>query len=80
MDKLTKTFDRWFLAHPRSVNQSYFQHLWFAAKFGGKLLLTGMACIIHGLFPCLCTKTASNRLPKLQEEIQKQVSGERLPS
>ena len=33
---------RLFTTHPHSVDESYFQHMAFAAKFSGLLFLAGM--------------------------------------
>ncbi|MDP4593366.1 MAG: DUF6356 family protein, partial [Beijerinckiaceae bacterium] len=40
---------RLFLNHPRSVNETYLQHLAFAGKFSAKLVLAACAALIHAL-------------------------------
>jgi hypothetical protein len=45
---------RRFTDHPASVNETYFQHMAMAFGFGGRMLLGGMACLVHGVFPWLC--------------------------
>ncbi len=51
--------DRVFLAHPRTVDESYLQHCAFALRIGSQLLLAGMAALVHAIVPCLCQTTAS---------------------
>lgn len=53
-----------FIKHPHSVGETYFQHLRFAFGFGINMLLGGLACIIHAIFPFLFQKTGSNMLLK----------------
>ncbi len=48
-----------FTAHPRSVGESYFQHLRFALRFGAKMTAGGLAAILHALFPFCFVTTAS---------------------
>ena len=42
---------RRFTDHPSSVNETYFQHMGMAFGFGGRMLLGGLACLVHGLCP-----------------------------
>jgi hypothetical protein len=51
--------DRIFLSHPRKVEESYFEHAAFAARFSGRLLLAAGAAAVHAVIPCLFEKTAS---------------------
>ena len=48
-----------FTAHPASVGETYFEHMRFARKFGGRMLLGGAAAVVHSLFPFLFVTTAS---------------------
>jgi hypothetical protein len=61
--------DRWFLAHPRSVNESYLEHQACALKFSGSLLRAGLACFVHALVPGLFERTASGAVAKLHDEM-----------
>jgi hypothetical protein len=61
--------DRLFLAHPRSVDESYFEHQKVAFSFAGVLFLAAAACALHGLFPALCEKTGSNMVKRLYERM-----------
>jgi len=58
-----------FLNHPASVDESYFEHMRFASSFAAGLLLAGLAAIVHALIPCLCEKTASNKIRELYSRI-----------
>lgn len=48
---------RAFTEHPASVGESYVQHMGMAFGFGAKMVVSGLACLIHGIFPFLfvCT-------------------------
>ena len=58
-------FGRLFMDHPRSVGESYFEHLLFAGGFAVRLLGAGLAALVHALIPCLFEKTASNMIAKM---------------
>ena len=58
-------FGRLFMDHPRSVGESYFEHLLFAGGFVLRLLGAGLAALVHALIPCLFEKTASNMIAKM---------------
>ena len=53
-------------AHLLEAGESYLEHMRFAVGVGLMLLAAGLACIIHGLFPGLCTKTASRTVDELK--------------
>lgn len=55
-----------FTAHPRSVNETYRQHLGFALLFGIKMMSGGVAAMLHAIFPFLFVATAG----KLCDELQ----------
>ena len=60
---------RLFTEHPASVGESYGEHLLVAGRFGGRLLLAGLACLVHALLPFLFVKTGSNAIRALHEEM-----------
>lgn len=66
---MTHTFARLFTAHPASVEESYFQHMRFAAGFAGNLFLAGAAALIHAVFPFLFERAASTIINKLHHRI-----------
>ena len=63
-------FQLLFQEHPASYNESYIQHLINAALFGAKLVIAGIACIVHAILPFLFVDTASNQVKKLNEELK----------
>ena len=60
---------RLFTAHPASVGETYFGHLMQATSFGFRMLLAGIACILHGLFPFLFVTTGSDVMKALHGEM-----------
>ena len=60
---------RRFTDHPSSVNETYFQHMAMAFGFGGRMLLGGLACLVHGLFPWLCTTRGSDTVRGLHQRM-----------
>lgn len=56
---------RIFLDHPAHVDETYLEHMAFAGKFSGKLMLAAGAAAVHALIPCLCEKTASTIIADL---------------
>jgi hypothetical protein len=48
-----------FTAHPSSVGETYWQHQRFAARFGARMALGGVAALVHAVLPFCCTTTAS---------------------
>ena len=52
--------------HLAEANESYLKHLRFAAGVGLMLVAAGLACIVHGLLPGLCTRTASRTVDELK--------------
>lgn len=60
---------RAFTEHPASVGESYFGHLLQATGFGLRMILAGLACVLHGLFPFLCVTTGSDAMTALHREM-----------
>ena len=50
---------RLFTDHPRSVGESYLEHLRFACTFGTRMVTGGLACFFHGFLPFLFQTTGS---------------------
>ena len=65
----TVMLERWFLAHPRSLNESYLEHQACALKFSFSLFAAAGACLIHALVPGLFERTASRRVETLHREM-----------
>jgi hypothetical protein len=58
-----------FTDHPESVGESYVEHLGMASSFGFAMLKGGLACLVHGIFPFLCTTTGSRTVRALHERM-----------
>ena len=63
------TFEKLFVAHPRSVGETYSQHLGTACTFGARMIVAGSACLLHGFFPFLFVKTGSTTVRHLHDEM-----------
>jgi hypothetical protein len=55
-----------FTEHPRSVNESYWEHFGFALTFGAKMTLGGLAAMAHAVLPFLFVATAG----RVNDELQ----------
>ena len=62
--------NRWFLAHPRSVGESYWEHAAVAGRFGAVMVVGGIACLVHAVFPALFPRTASDRVKRLYQQMK----------
>ena len=56
---------RAFTEHPASVGETYGQHFMHASGFGMRMILGGIACLLHGFFPFLFVKTGSKQIATL---------------
>jgi hypothetical protein len=61
--------DKLFLEHPRSVDESYAQHFGVASSFGLRMILAGLACLVHGLVPGLFVRTGSDAIRELHDRM-----------
>jgi hypothetical protein len=57
--------DALFFRHPRSVGESYLEHMVTALGFAGRLALAALFCGIHALVPALCERTGSRMVAQL---------------
>lgn len=58
-----------FLNHPRSVDETYLEHMAFAGKFSVKLFAAGFCALVHALIPALFEKTASTMIAQMYAKI-----------
>jgi len=63
MQAISKLFNQ----HPESVGENYFEHMATSFGFGSKMLVSGLACLIHGIFPFFCVTTGSQTITKLHK-------------
>jgi hypothetical protein len=62
-------FRRLFIDHPASVGETYFEHLITASGFGTKMVLAGVACVIHAFLPAIFTNRGSDAICALHERM-----------
>ncbi len=60
---------RAFTEHPASVGETYIEHLVKAVCFGTRMMLAGIACLVHGVLPFLFVRTGSRAIADLSERM-----------
>lgn len=60
---------RWFIEHPRSVGETYIEHLRVAVSFGTSMIAGGLACLVHALLPRLFPTKGSQTIAGLHERM-----------
>lgn len=58
-----------FNDHPATVGETYTEHLAAASGFGLRMILAGLACLVHGLLPFLFTRTGSDAIRELHTRM-----------
>ena len=58
-----------FTDHPESVGESYGEHLVTATGFGARMVLAGLACMVHAFLPFLFVKTGSHEISGLYDRM-----------
>lgn len=58
-----------FTDHPRSVGETYFQHMAVAADFGVRMFTGALCCLLHAAFPFLFERTASAIITELHDRM-----------
>ncbi len=61
---------RLFTEHPGSVDESYGEHMVRASCFGGRMVVAGLACMVHSLLPFLFVHTGSVAIDELHARMQ----------
>lgn len=64
-----------FNRHPRDVGETYGEHLGQASGFGASLIVAGLACLVHAVFPFWFERTASQRVQKLHARMSRRAAG-----
>ena len=72
---MTDRLLRAFTEHPASVGESYWQHLAFALGFAVKLLLAGLAALVHAVLPFLFKTTASRLIAEMAARACNRTAG-----
>lgn len=58
-----------FNKHPSAVGETYSEHLHHATTFGVTMVVAGLACLIHAIFPFWFEKTASLCIQRLHARM-----------
>jgi hypothetical protein len=72
---MSNLIDRLFAEHPRSVGETYPEHFGIACRFGAAMILAGLACFVHALFPKLFERTGSSAIKRLYEKLMARQPG-----
>lgn len=62
-------FEKLFTEHPRTVGESYLEHMRASWGVALQLISAGVKCIVHGLVPGLCKTAGSDAILTLHREI-----------
>ncbi len=58
-----------FTEHPASVDETYFEHMRFAAGMSGRLLKAAWCCAIHAVMPWRHCTTGSTAIKEMHEIV-----------
>lgn len=58
-------FRRLFIDHPKSVDESYFEHFRVAGSFGVAMMWGGMKALVHAVVPGMCITSGSDTVKRL---------------
>jgi hypothetical protein len=58
-----------FREHPQEVGESYAEHFAAASGFGVKMIVGGIACVVHAIVPGLFITTGSGTIKKLYDQM-----------
>lgn len=59
-----------FIDHPRAIGETYAQHAATALSFGARMVVGGLACMVHAIIPGVFVKTASRTVVQLDAEMR----------
>ena len=62
-------FSKLFREHPTEVGETYAEHFAAAGGFGVKMVVGGVACMIHALVPAMFITTGSGTVKKLYDQM-----------
>jgi len=69
-----------FTEHPASVDETYLEHFGSALYFGTKMIVAGVACVVHGVLPAVFVTRGSDTVRALHERmVLKRRKGNRHP-
>ncbi len=62
--ELGQELNKAFTQHPQDTGETYWQHLWFTTTMSARFLYTTIVIMIHGIFPFLLTRAASDEIER----------------
>lgn len=66
---MNRILNQIFVDHPKSVDETYFQHMAFAGWFASRLFMAAGAATVHAVIPCLFEKTASRLITEMYQRM-----------
>ena len=60
-----------FTKHPKSVGETYLQHLYHAMSFSCLLFSLSLKALVHAVLPFCYVTAVSNKVKSLSDEMQK---------
>ncbi len=70
---LSAELNRAFTQHPEDTDETYWQHLWFTVKMSLRFFYTTIVIMIHGIFPFLLTRAASDQIDAIYCIIKQRI-------
>jgi hypothetical protein len=64
-----RMFRKLFLDHPAEVGESYAEHFGVAARFSAKMLLGGLAGLVHAVIPRFFKTSGSETVKQLHQQL-----------
>jgi Family of unknown function (DUF6356) len=64
------SLQRLFTEHPASVDETYGEHMVRASCFGGRMVVAGLACMVHALLPFIFVHSGSEAIDELHARMQ----------
>jgi Family of unknown function (DUF6356) len=58
-----------FLKHPRSVGETYLEHMGVSLSYGLPLIAAGLACMVHAIVPGFFERTGSRAIVNLHSRL-----------
>ena len=65
-------FNRLFVDHPRSIDESYTDHFRVAGRFGIAMIWGGMKALVHAAVPGWCISSGSDTVKRLNQIMVEQ--------
>lgn len=75
--KLRLEVEKAFIDHPQSAGETYFEHMAFTMRMAGRFFYASSAIVVHGVFPFLCTRTASTQIEQLYRIMKTRIPKQR---